>query len=175
MSAFYQRQLEREAPKGPQFTFPEYVAHHNAEKANSFLVGEGMQPSKSASELAARLGHYINKNGDAGLKSVMQLHPDREEIMNTITAADHRPGFHNFTGNWGGTPYIQPVSQFNNCGGCSGGSFSNCGGCSGGCGGAKYSNASGGSAPTGNTERTLNALAVVAIVGILFLAAIRNS
>ncbi len=174
--SFIQRQFDRNpVAHSPQFTFGEYVAQHNADQANAFLVNQSYPESTSIPVLAKRIGHYLNKHGETGLRKMMYLHPDREEIMQTISPADHKPGFHNASGGFQqNNPGFFGPPSFHNCGGCASGSFSNCSGCGGGCGGAKHNNASGGTANSGNTEKTLNTLAVVAIIGIIFLAAIRN-
>lgn len=136
-------------------TFAEYIAQHNFEAANRFLTGQGYPASSNSNELAQRIGSFVTQNGDRGLQAMMILHPDREEILSQ-TSSFNLPSYNQAMGN----------------------NYHNCAGCGGTCGGKNFSNATGSNTnqqPFFSTEKSLNALAVVALVGIVFLAAIRNA
>lgn len=150
--------IEGNRQQARKVTFAEYIAQHNFDAANRFLTSNGYPPSSAPYELAQRLGAFITQNGDKGLQAVMILHPDREEILSQ-TYGFNIPNYNNAMG-----------PQYNNCAGCGG----TCGGSN------NHNNATGPATtqPTQNlwsTEKSLNTLAVVALVGIVFLAAIRNA
>lgn len=156
---FQERQIKRiegSTQQTRKTTFAEYIAQHNFEAANRFLTSNGYPVSSEPYQLAQRLAAFVNQHGDKGLQAVMILHPDREEILSQ-TNGFNLPHYNSAQGN-----------------------FNNCAGCGGTCGGMNnFSNVTG---PTQNapaqplisTEKTLNTLAIVALVGILFLATIRN-
>lgn len=149
-----------------QITLYHTIANRNGYEANQLLMANGYAPSVTPQQLIDKLADFVIKNGDAAIKQLSHIHPDKDMIMtNQINVA--APQSMNFNGNFStmGNFANDPQPQFNNCTGCGG----KCGG--------KYSNADGATqlaAPLVNKEHALNFLAVIAVIGILAVITLRN-
>jgi hypothetical protein len=58
-----------------------YIAELNPAQANEFCVQQGMPDAYSSDELAQNLVSIVAQNGELALKKIMQLHPDKEVIL----------------------------------------------------------------------------------------------
>ena len=58
-----------------------YIAELNPAQANEFCVQQGMSDAYSSDELAQNLVSIVAQNGELALKKIMQLHPDKEVIL----------------------------------------------------------------------------------------------
>lgn len=140
-----------------------YIAHQAPEEANELLMNNRYRPARNTAELEFLLNEFLADGGTDALSQLMEIHPDRDEIMK------------------GGTPKKQ---RHSNCsGGCSNFSgdndgYSNCSGCSGKCG-QRNSNASGGDNSSGPTAHSMingnmtMAITVIAIFGMIGLFMIK--
>jgi hypothetical protein len=58
-----------------------YIAELNPAQANEFCVQQGMPDASCSDELADNLVSIVAQNGELALKKIMQLHPDKEIIL----------------------------------------------------------------------------------------------
>ena len=58
-----------------------YIAELNPNEANEFCVQQGMPDASCSDELADNLVSIVAQNGELALKKIMQLHPDKEIIL----------------------------------------------------------------------------------------------
>lgn len=154
-------------PQKPTLAY--YIAHHAGEEANEMLMNHGIRPARNTAELEYLLGEFISNGGDDALEAVMEIHPDREEIMRMSGGSLPRQRHSSCCGN-------------SNFSGDDVRGYSNCSGCNGKCGGANrgYSNASGdnsGGTPTahsmisGNMTMAITAIAVIGLIGLFMIKA----
>ena len=58
-----------------------YIAELNPDQANQFCVQQGIPDASNTDELANNLVSIVAQNGELALKKIMQLHPDKEIIL----------------------------------------------------------------------------------------------
>jgi len=58
-----------------------YIAELNPNEANEFCVQQGLPDASCSDELADNLVSIVAQNGELALKKIMQLHPDKEIIL----------------------------------------------------------------------------------------------
>lgn len=58
-----------------------YIAELNPVKANDLCVKNGYQDAMDANELSNNLLSMVARNGELALKKIMEIHPDKEAIL----------------------------------------------------------------------------------------------
>lgn len=62
-------------------TVYEYIAENNGIKANEFCVNNGFNDACNTEELSNNLMAVVAQNGELSLKKVMELHPDKDVLV----------------------------------------------------------------------------------------------
>lgn len=68
------------------FHFIQYIAENNPDAAANLCYDYGMQP-QDVNDLAHGLTYIIDQEGAIGLRSVLELHPDKNVILENFTGA----------------------------------------------------------------------------------------
>ena len=58
-----------------------YIAELNPNQANSLCIQQGFPDASSSDELANNLVAIVAQNGELALKNIMELHPDKEILL----------------------------------------------------------------------------------------------
>ena len=58
-----------------------YIAELNPSPANDFCVSQGFQNASCSDELADNLVTIVAQNGELAFKKIMELHPDKDVII----------------------------------------------------------------------------------------------
>jgi hypothetical protein len=58
-----------------------YIAELNPVKANDLCVKNGYEDAMDAKELSNNLLSMVARNGELALKKIMEIHPDKEAIL----------------------------------------------------------------------------------------------
>ena len=58
-----------------------YIAELNPVKANDLCVRNGYEDAMNANELSNNLLSMVARNGELALKKIMEIHPDKEAIL----------------------------------------------------------------------------------------------
>jgi hypothetical protein len=58
-----------------------YIAELNSNEANNLCVQQGLPDAYDSDELANNLLVIVAQNGESALKNIMELHPDKDLIL----------------------------------------------------------------------------------------------
>jgi hypothetical protein len=65
-----------------------YIAQTNPNQANDFCVQNGLTDASDIDQIAVYLQTIVAQNGESALKKIMELHPDKDAILELFQKKD---------------------------------------------------------------------------------------
>ena len=68
-----------------------YIAQARPIECNDFCVQQGMPDATSLDELASNLTNVVAQNGELAFKKIMELHPDKDVLLEMFSQKQQQP------------------------------------------------------------------------------------